>query len=512
MSSLDREFFQGRRLRGVKLSATTSSRTVSCASISPRLPRRSSSGRKEHSAKHAGGWKLQNPVFAKRSADTCLVCECYPRVESEQSTESKKEASATGIPLPLTPREMVLQTAQSVFEAELEGKRLLVVDWLLPVNQRRIDFLITDPTAVQPTSIGEEFTIAITLASALLEGQEERGITSSRLDDGIDSEPVGLLTTDDNRYMAVVFPTADVIDSIRDLQVRNRESTIILVNPQWTNQGNIVSDFGFGLRKKRAEAFLRKFTTTYSLVETRIGNNLGPNFANGVRGVVRLLKASSSDWQIHVMSNNIGTLRMPVVTRKAYPSYRELCSLLTAYEMRRRGLTLEQLKEDLKQKKRDQAVNKSKKFKKDAGAAAEDDGGGAGQGNYQYVFFNDDEIENMDKRMLTAALVTCGINPYKPKDSTKETTTKTKNLTTEEMKEMLYERQRVMKTNLSRKVKRQEECRVCCGTGIRQCPLCINKGQKYGRYIVDLSCSVCGGHQFVICPACRGKNLISAKK
>ena len=46
-------------------------------------------------------------------------------------------------------------------------------------------------------------------------------------------------------------------------------------------------------------------------------------------------------------------------------------------------------------------------------------------------------------------------------------------------------------------------CRVCGGSGLRKCPLCANKGKKYGRYIVDLSCSVCGGHQYVICPACK---------
>ena len=161
---------------------------------------------------------------------------------------------------------------------------------------------------------------------------------------------------------------------------------------------------------------------------------------------------------------------------------------------------MEQLKTSLKQeeaiKKRDKVKENTAKKNKDLEVA-------------QYVFFTDDEIENMDKRMLTAALISCGINPYKPKDSTKTTSTKTVNLSIEEMKEELYARQRAQKTNLSRKVKHKEQCRVCSGSGLRQCPLCINKGQKYGRYIVDLSCSVCGGHQFVICPACRGKNLIS---
>ena len=89
-------------------------------------------------------------------------------------------------------------------QAEGRGRNLQVVEWLLPVNQRRVDFLTTDPTVVEPTSTFEEFRVASTLASVLLEGSEEREISSARLDDGIDSEPVGLLTTADNRYIAVV--------------------------------------------------------------------------------------------------------------------------------------------------------------------------------------------------------------------------------------------------------------------------------------------------------------------
>jgi hypothetical protein len=37
------------------------------------------------------------------------------------------------------------------------------------------------------------------------------------------------------------------------------------VNPQWKTKGNLVSDFGFGPWKQRAEDFVRKFTLSYSL-------------------------------------------------------------------------------------------------------------------------------------------------------------------------------------------------------------------------------------------------------
>ena len=369
------------------------------------------------------------------------LARCYPNVETElesagKEKEREKEKKTSGVktvPLPLTAREMVLQTANSVFETEMRGGRLQVVEWLLPVNQRRLDFLTTDPTVVQPVSTFEEFIIANTLASVLLEGTEERDIISSRLDDGIDSEPVGLLRTEDSQYIAVVFPTADVIDEIRELARKNKSSTILLVNPQWTMQGNIVSDFGFGFRRKRAEDFLSKFVTSYSLLERRIGNNIGPNFNNGVSGVVRLLKASRKDWQIHIMSNNIGILRQPAVIRKAYPSYGELCSLLTAYEMRRRGLTLDQLKDSLKEKVDKEKSSSSEKSKSDDESKGQD------------FFFTDTEINNMDKRMLTAALISSGLGVYR-----KDKEGKSKDLSVEEMREKLFETQKAEKTNMSR--------------------------------------------------------------
>mmetsp|Transcript_5070 Transcript_5070/g.9014 ORF Transcript_5070/g.9014 Transcript_5070/m.9014 type:complete len:452 (-) Transcript_5070:407-1762(-) len=369
------------------------------------------------------------------------LARCYPNVETElesagKEKEREKEKKTSGVktvPLPLTAREMVLQTANSVFETEMRGGRLQVVEWLLPVNQRRLDFLTTDPTVVQPVSTFEEFIIANTLASVLLEGTEERDVISSRLDDGIDSEPVGLLRTEDSQYIAVVFPTADVIDEIRELARKNKSSTILLVNPQWTMQGNIVSDFGFGFRRKRAEDFLSKFVTSYSLLERRIGNNIGPNFNNGVSGVVRLLKASRKDWQIHIMSNNIGILRQPAVIRKAYPSYGELCSLLTAYEMRRRGLTLDQLKDSLKEKVDKEKSSSSEKSKSDDESKGQD------------LFFTDTEINNMDKRMLTAALISSGLGVYR-----KDKEGKSKDLSVEEMREKLFETQKAEKTNMSR--------------------------------------------------------------
>ena len=407
------------------------------------------------------------------------------------------------VPLPITAREMVEQTAQCVDEAEFAGAKRQVIEWLLPVNQRRPDFLNTDPTRAKPTSVFDEFKVANTLATVLLEGTGEREITVSRLDDGYDSEPVSVVKTDDNRYIAIVFPTSDVIDRIRELADGNPDSTILLINPQWTTQGNIVSDFGFGFWRKRAEEVLAQFETTYCLFERRIGNNLGPNFMNGVRGVVRLVRLFRRGWQVHVMSSDIGALRQPVVSFKGYPSYQDLCTLLNAYELKQSiGMSTRPSNEGARADapgNRSVGVQTVKKNKR------------------RPFLFSETEIKIMDARMLTAALLTVGLNVY-----TKGDDGKSRNLTTEEMRDALILKQEAMKQEQEQALKSSgkgrrgrpprnpsaaapQACRVCDGSGIRKCNLCASRGSKYGRYVVDLSCPLCGGHSYVICPACQGQ-------
>ncbi len=74
--------------------------------------------------------------------------------------------------------------------------------------------------------------------------------------------------------VAVVFPLAD---NLKDIQLLAKASTkdqrpLLVVNPQWRTEGQVISDFGFGPWLKAAEDFLSQFETTYSLSEQRIGN------------------------------------------------------------------------------------------------------------------------------------------------------------------------------------------------------------------------------------------------
>lgn len=46
---------------------------------------------------------------------------------------------------------------------------------------------------------------------------------------------------------------------------------LLIVNAQWNESGQIVSDFGIGPWKARAYEFLDTFEPSYSLIEKRIG-------------------------------------------------------------------------------------------------------------------------------------------------------------------------------------------------------------------------------------------------
>jgi hypothetical protein len=70
-----------------------------------------------------------------------------------------------------------------------------------------------------------------------------------------------------------------------------RIGQLVVVNPLWKTQGQIVSEFGIGPWRKANEDFLATFEPTYALFEQRIGAPSSVNLARGSRyengGVLR---------------------------------------------------------------------------------------------------------------------------------------------------------------------------------------------------------------------------------
>ncbi len=50
------------------------------------------------------------------------------------------------------------------------------------------------------------------------------------------------------RLAAVIFPTADTLTKVRQLaRVKGPHRLMLLINPQWQTDGQVVSDFGYVL-------------------------------------------------------------------------------------------------------------------------------------------------------------------------------------------------------------------------------------------------------------------------
>ena len=105
------------------------------------------------------------------------------------------------------------------------------------------------------------------------------------------------------------------------------ERAVLLVNPQWNDRGQIVSDFGFGPWKKKADDFLATFEKSYTLEEQRIGAPSSLSFQDGKRysdgGVVRILRKFPAPQHVAFVMAVDGT-HQAVGQFNSFPSYNQL--------------------------------------------------------------------------------------------------------------------------------------------------------------------------------------------
>jgi hypothetical protein len=178
----------------------------------------------------------------------------------------------------------------------------------------------------------KEFDVACALTTALLRalvGDASLNILSKRLDaSGETDQPCAVLYPEGggDTLAAVVYPTADRLKQIRQLEgIAGR--ALLLVNPQWREEGQVVSDFGIGPWKVAALSFLDGFERSYSLRERRVGNPgtvdivTGTRFASG--GVLRVRRAWPGGWEAHACAAD-GSSQLLGAPAEGEPSYKEL--------------------------------------------------------------------------------------------------------------------------------------------------------------------------------------------
>jgi hypothetical protein len=214
----------------------------------------------------------------------------------------------------------------------------------------------------------KEFDVACALTTALLRalaGDAKLSVLAKRLDaSGETDQPCAVLYPEGggDALAAVVYPTGDRLKQIRQLEgVAGRALLLVSsaaplvgrskrktsekptnqpladhrplpkikfqVNPQWREEGQVVSDFGIEPWKAAALSFLDGFERSYSLRERRVGNPgtvdivTGTRFASG--GVLRVRRAWPGGWEAHACAAD-GSSQLLGAPAESEPSYKAL--------------------------------------------------------------------------------------------------------------------------------------------------------------------------------------------
>jgi len=120
-----------------------------------------------------------------------------------------------------------------------------------------------------------------------------------------------------DRLAAVLFPTADTLAKVRDLCTTRHGSgrMVLVINPEWQDEGNVVSAYGFGKERLKAAEFIEAFQPTFCLRSMRV---LGQN--------VSVFRQYPGVWQLHLIGR-FGQVEC-LGTSVAEPSYRRIEQLI----------------------------------------------------------------------------------------------------------------------------------------------------------------------------------------
>lgn len=229
------------------------------------------------------------------------------RLSVTMALDAGKEVSAgSGVDteqwsIPQTIEEAIEQASGAVQRALASGKKRQQLQLLLPVDQRQFNYLDTEPRDY-PCGIGAEYLACVKMVGKIFQtiSPSADKVETRRIGE-VDNEmdPVGLVYPADKSIAAVVFPIAESLKQIRSLASSDENRPLLLINPQWRNSGQVVSDFGFGPWRRQAEEFVNSFEIVYTLTEQRVGE--ASNVTSSSGGVVRILKCYPGSWQVHLM-------------------------------------------------------------------------------------------------------------------------------------------------------------------------------------------------------------------
>lgn len=233
--------------------------------------------------------------------------------------------------LPRSVSDMVQQAAESVQQTQRSGCSRQLLQLLNPVNKKAVNFLSTEPIDY-PCSNFKEFETIVGLAKDVLQQLSPGSqLKTRRIDEGgIDGDLCAIVSTADNSIVALVWPTAEKLKELKQLAEQQKGKLLLVVNPLWKTEGNLVSELGIGPWRKANEEFLATFDSSYLLYEQRIGAPSSINMASGTRyesgAVVRVLRRSPGQYVVHVMAANGASQAIGGFDGK--PTYKQLEDLI----------------------------------------------------------------------------------------------------------------------------------------------------------------------------------------
>ena len=234
----------------------------------------------------------------------------HQRINTRRSTHivsAEGQATPIGNPakLPSSSNDIVDQAFASVKASWEAGAKRQRIELVLPlIGATDLDDW--------PGGIRQQFKAATPMVERLLRQLKQlpglEGKLSATLLD--DADAVGAWYSDN--LALVVFPTAETLNQIRKLADERPNALFILVNPQWTTEGQVISDFGIlPWVKKAAMEFIDTFTDGYCIKNLRINGDY-----------VQWLYNKDSGWQVNVLKGPNES--QVIIQSKERPSYTEV--------------------------------------------------------------------------------------------------------------------------------------------------------------------------------------------
>jgi hypothetical protein len=242
---------------------------------------------------------------------------------SAENGVSAAQTSPIGNPskLPSSSNDIVDQAFASIKASWEAGAKRQTIEIVLPlIGATDLDDW--------PGGIRQQFKAATPMIERMLRQLKklpglEGPLSATLLDD---ADAVGAWVGEN--LALVVFPTAETLNKIRKLADERPNSLFILVNPQWTTEGQVISDFGIlPWVKKAAYEFIDTFTDGYCIKNLRINGDY-----------VQWLYVKESGWQVNVLQGpNQSTV---ILQGKVRPSYKEVEAKLRSlpWSMSSKGL------------------------------------------------------------------------------------------------------------------------------------------------------------------------------